>query len=110
MEPTGEVGDGRASASEVDALEARARENGELVDGGRRREDTGPCLAGWRGDGEAQRVARGSRGGAEGWSCAWPGCAHGVHVRRPWHADAVLGARSLASVGFLLDSEGCWVM
>jgi hypothetical protein len=55
----------------------RPRENVDGVDGGRQREDTGPCQAGSGCGGDARRVARGSGGGGVRRRRTWPGRVHG---------------------------------
>jgi hypothetical protein len=69
------VGDGLACARDGEVLAAMSRESGELVVGDRACASRGPCLAGWRGDGDARRVARGSEGGVVRRRGTWPGFA-----------------------------------
>jgi hypothetical protein len=73
-------------------LRRRSRENGDGVDGDRRREDTGPCQAGSGYGGDAQGAERGSRGGAERRGDGWPWRAPADTLRRV-HAVPVAPGR-----------------
>jgi hypothetical protein len=84
-------------------LRRRPRENGEGVDGGRSREDTGPCQAGSGCGGDARRVARGSGGGGVPRRRTWPELAVDAPTTSTAWSWAGLGACPPANVVVHLD-------